>query len=142
MGNVGSKWLESVQRLSEAQLQAGQSAFDALNEHDKLLQLIRTLALGVEEVFSSMDMANMELAATLEKATRDAVQEEEQQRLLLMNEENMRSAEQFAQMLQNVMTAAEIGSEVIHRMEGDIASAQEALQELCLVADELVAKTD
>ena len=137
MGNVGSKWLESVQRLSEAQLQAGQSAFDALNEHDKLLQLIRTLAVSVEEVFSSMDMANIELAATLEKATRDAVQEEEQQRLLMMNEECMKSAEQFAKMLQNVMTAAEI-----HRMEGDIASAQEALQELCEVADELVLGRD
>lgn len=142
MGNVGSKWLESVQRLSEAQLQAGQSAFDALNEHDKLLQLIRTLAVSVDEVFSSMDMANIELAATLEKATRDAVQEEEQQRLLMMNEECMKSAEQFAKMLQNVMTAAEIGSEVIHRMEGDIASAQEALQELCEVADELVLGRD
>ncbi len=137
MKNVDNKWLESVNRLSQAQLQAGQSAFDALNEHDKLLQLIRTLAMNVEDVFTSMDMANMELAATLEKTTRDAVQEEEQQRLLRLSEENMRSAEQFAQVLQSVVTAAEIGSETIHKMEEDIACAQEALQELCEVADEM-----
>ncbi len=134
MKNLGNKWLESVERLSQAQLQAGQSAFDALNEHDKLLQLIRMLAINVEGVFSSMDMANMELAATLEKATRDAVREEDGQRLLQMNEENLRTAEQFAQMLQSVMTAAEIGSERIHRMEEDIAFAQEALENLCEVA--------
>ncbi len=137
MKNLGNKWLESVERLSQAQLQAGQSAFDALNEHDKLLQLIRMLAVNVEGVFSSMDMANMELAATLEKATRDAVREEDGQRLLQMNEENLRTAEQFAQMLQSVMTAAEIGSERIHRMEEDIAFAQEALENLCEVAGEL-----
>lgn len=137
MKNLGNKWLKSVERLSQAQLQAGQSAFDALNEHDKLLQLIRMLAINLEDVFSSMDMANMELAAALEKATRDAVGEEEGQRLLQMNEENLKNAEQFAQMLQNVMTAAEIGSEMIHRMEEDIACAQEALEELCEVAGEL-----
>lgn len=135
--NDGNKWLESVERLSQAQLKASQSAFNALNAHDKLLQLIGTLAVDMEGVFSSMDMANMELAATLGKATQDAVQEEQQQRLLQMNEENLRSAEQFAQMLQNVMTAAESGSEMIHRMEGDIAFAQEALQELCEAADEM-----
>lgn len=137
MKNVDNKWLESVNRLSQAQLQAGQSAFNALNEHDKLLQLIRTLAMNVEDVFSSMDMANMELAATLEKTTQDAVQGEEQQRLLRLSEESMRSAEQFAQVLQSVVTAAEVGSETIHRMEEDIASAQDALQELCEVADEM-----
>lgn len=142
MKNVDNKWQESVERLSQAQIQAGQSAFNALNEHDKLLQLIRTLAVDMEGVFSSMDMANMEIAAALEKASKDAVEEEEQQRLIQMNDENLRAAEQFAQTLQNVMTEAEIGSETIHRMEEDIAFAQDALQKLCEAADGLDEKSE
>ena len=45
MKNVGNGWRKSVERLSQAQLQAGQSAFNALNEHDKLLAEIRALAV-------------------------------------------------------------------------------------------------
>ncbi|MDE7325367.1 MAG: hypothetical protein K2N63_03665 [Lachnospiraceae bacterium] len=127
--NVGNGWRESVERLSQAQLQAGQSAFNALNEHDKLLAQIRALAMSVEEVFSAMDMTNMEIADALGRVTPDAV-EEGNERLLRANEQNMKSAEQFAQQLQIVMTAAEVGSDMIHRMEEDIALAQEALEEL------------
>jgi len=49
---------------------------------------------------------------------------------LQASEQNRRSAEQFAQQLQSVMTAAEVGSDMIHRMEEDIALAQEALEAL------------
>lgn len=126
-----------MERLSQAQLQAGQSAFEALNEHDKLMQLIRTLAMRVEEVFSCMDMANMEIAAALSKAAQDTEEKETHERLMLMNEQNAKAAEQFAQMLQDVMTEAELGSETIHRMEEDIAFAQEAFYELCATADDL-----
>ena len=125
MKDVDNKWLEGVERLSQAQLKAGQSAFNALNEHDKLLTAIRTLAANVQEVFSSMDVTNMEIAAALERAG-----DEENERLLQVSEQNMKSAEQFAQQLQSVMTAAEAGSGVIHQMEEDIALAQEALEEL------------
>lgn len=137
MKSVGDKWQESIERVMQAQLQAGQSAFEALNEHDKLMQMLRTLAVSVEEVFSCMDMANMEIAAALGRAAQDTKEKEAHEHLLLMNEQNARAAEQFAQMLQDVMTEAELGSETIHRMEEDIASVQEAFCELCEAADEL-----
>lgn len=129
MKNVENEWRKGVERLSQAQLQAGQSAFNALNEHDKLLTEIRSLAMSVQEVFSSMDITNMEIADALGKVDHE-VGEEENERLLQASEQNMRSAEQFAQQLQSVMTAAEVGSDMIHRMEEDIALAQEVLEEL------------
>lgn len=129
MKNVENEWRKGVERLSQAQLQAGQSAFNALNEHDKLLTEIRSLAISVQEVFSSMDVTNMEIADALGKADHEEG-EEENERLLQASEQNMRSAEQFAQQLQSVMTAAEVGSDMIHRMEEDIALAQEALEAL------------
>ncbi len=129
MKNVENEWRKGVERLSQAQLQAGQSAFNALNEHDKLLTEIRSLAMSVQEVFSSMDITNMEIADALGKVDHEAG-EEENERLLQASEQNMRSAEQFAQQLQSVMTAAEVGSDMIHRMEEDIALAQEVLEEL------------
>lgn len=129
MKNVENEWRKGVERLSQAQLQAGQSAFNALNEHDKLLTEIRSLAISVQEVFSSMDVTNMEIADALGKVDHEEG-EEENERLLQASEQNMRSAEQFAQQLQSVMTAAEVGSDMIHRMEEDIALAQEALEAL------------
>ena len=129
MKNVGNGWRKSVERLSQAQLQAGQSAVNALKEHDKLLAEIRALAVSVDEVFATMDMTNMEIADALGKSGQDAL-EDGNERLMRANEQNMKSAEQFAQQLQNVMTAAEVGSDMIHRMEEDIALAQEALEEL------------
>ena len=129
MKNVGNGWRKSVERLSQAQIQAGQSAFNALNEHDKLLAEIRALAVSVDEVFATMDMTNMEIADALGKSGQDAL-EDGNERLMRANEQTMKSAEQFAQQLQNVMTAAEVGSDMIHRMEEDIALAQEALEEL------------
>jgi|GEM_PF-5250646 len=129
MKNVENEWRKGVERLSQAQLQVGQSAFNALNEHDKLLTEIRSLAISVQEVFSSMDVTNMEIADVLGKADHEEG-EEENERLLQASEQNRRSAEQFAQQLQSVMTAAEVGSEMIHRMEEDIALAQEALEAL------------
>lgn len=129
MKNVENEWRKGVERLSQAQLQVGQSAFNALNEHDKLLTEIRSLAISVQEVFSSMDVTNMEIADVLGKADHEEG-EEENERLLQASEQNRRSAEQFAQQLQSVMTAAEVGSDMIHRMEEDIALAQEALEAL------------
>ena len=71
----------------------------------------------------------MEIADALGKADHEAG-EEENERLLQASEQNMKSAEQFAQQLQSVMTTAEVGSDMIHRMEEDIALAQEVLEEL------------
>lgn len=85
--------------------------------------------MSVDEVFATMDMTNMEIADALGKSGQDAL-EDGNERLMRANEQNMKSAEQFAQQLQNVMTAAEVGSDMIHRMEEDIALAQEALEEL------------
>lgn len=136
MKSVGNGWQESAERLSQAQLQAGQSAFEALNEHDRLMRMLRTLAADVEEVFSCMDMANMEIAAALGGTACDGQEKETRERLLQLNEQNARAAEQFARMLQDVITEAELGSEAIHRMEEDIASAQEAFCELCTAADD------
>ncbi len=84
MKNVGNGWRKSVERLSQAQLQAGQSAFNALNEHDKLLAEIRALAVSVDEVFATMDMTNMEIADALGKSGQDAL-EDGNERLMRAN---------------------------------------------------------
>lgn len=124
-----------LMQLLQAQELIEQSAFDAINEHDKLLTLLRESMERIQEMLGGLDMMNFEMAAALEamKETEDDLFRAEG--LRSMNEQNAGTAEELARILQDVLTEAEQGSMVIHRMEEEIALARDAVTAVCDAAE-------
>ena len=130
-GEEGGRLEEGLRRLQQSQLAAGQSAFDAINGHDRLMQTIRNMMAELEEIFGGMDMVNMEITAAIEDA---GLEREQKDNFCRMNDKNAELAEQLLRSLQGLLAEAEAGSETIHRMEDDIAQIQEDVERVCSAA--------
>lgn len=122
-----SRWNELLQLLWENHLQLSQSAFDAINGHDKVLNLLRESLADIEELFGSLDIINMEFTGAL--ADTD-LPEERKQELFRMNDDIAVIADRLLRSLQAVLQEAEIGSVAIHKMEEDISNAQDAIEDV------------
>ena len=115
---------EGLRQLQKAQLAVGQSAFHAINEHDKLMQLLQELLAEADEMFGSMDIINMEIAAMLGES---GLADEQRESFSQMNDQNAVMTGKLLDRLQDVLVEAEVGSQTIHKMEEDIAVAQDAV---------------
>ena len=115
---------EGLRQLQKAQLAVGQSAFHAINEHDKLMQLLQELLAEADEMFGSMDIINMEIAAMLGES---GLADEQRESFYQMNDQNAVMTGKLLDRLQDVLVEAEVGSQTIHKMEEDIAVAQDAV---------------
>ena len=80
-GEESGRLEKGLRKLQQSQLAAEQSAFDAINGHDRLMQDIRNMMAELDEIFGSMDMVNMEITAAIE----DAGLEKEQKDLSLIH---------------------------------------------------------
>ena len=120
-----------TQELQSAELMLGQHAFDAINEHDKLLKSIYDVIHAIHEAEGTRDMINLEMTASIEKSQ---IEEEQKEALLQLTEQDAMLNKKMLEALMNILTEAEIGSEVIHRMEESVAAAQDAVEAICSFA--------
>ncbi len=120
-----------TQELQSAELMLGQHAFDAINEHDKLLKSIYDVIHAIQEAEGTRDMINLEMTASIEKSQ---IEEEQKEALLQLTEQDAMLNKKMLEALMNILTEAEIGSEVIHRMEESVAAAQDAVEAICSFA--------
>lgn len=114
---------ELTQELQRTELMLGQNAFNAINEHDKLLKLIYDVVHAIEEAEGMRDMINLEMTAAIEKSQMEG---EKKEALLQLIEQDATLNKKMLDALMSILTEAEIGSEVIHRMEAAVAAAQDA----------------
>lgn len=117
---------DKLDQLLKAHELIEQSAFDTINENDKLLTLLRETMGRVQEMLDGLDMMNSEIAAQLE-TLQAADNLTPVRRLYEISENSSKATEELARLLQAVMSEAEQGSKVIHRMEEEIALAQDAV---------------
>ena len=122
--NQNDQRLVLAQQLEQQGLDLGQTAFDALNEHDKLLKVIRDAISGMQETFSTIGMTNMEMTCVIEDM---GVSADEKNMLHGLNDRNSVQMEYLLQNLSEILTAAEYGSETIHKMEECVANEQETV---------------
>ena len=115
---------EGLRRLQKAQLAVGQSAFHAINEHDKLMRLLQELLAEADEMFGSMDIINMEITSMLAES---GITDEQRENFSQMNDQNAIMTGRLLDRLQGILVEAEVGSQTIHKMEEDIAMAQDAV---------------
>ena len=115
---------EGLRRLQIAQLAVGQSAFHAINEHDKLMRLLQELLAEADEMFGSMDIINMEITSMLAES---GITDEQRENFSQMNDQNAIMTGRLLDRLQGILVEAEVGSQTIHKMEEDIAMAQDAV---------------
>ena len=120
-----------TQELQSAELMLGQHAFDAINEHDKLLKSIYDVIHAIQEAEGTRDMINLEMTASIEKSQ---IEKEQKEALLQLTEQDAMLNKKMLEALMNILTEAEIGSEVIHRMEESVAAAQDAVEAICSFA--------
>lgn len=125
---------ESLDELLQLQAQVEQSAFDAINEHDRYLNLLHAAMEQIQEMLGGLEMLDLEIGASL-------VEFQESQQLLpaakqlsILHEQNSQTAGELARVLEELQKEAETGNEVIHQMEEDIAQAQDALKKVCNIA--------
>ena len=118
---------EGLRRLQKAQLAVGQSAFHAINEHDKLMRLLQELLAEADEMFGSMDIINMEITSMLAES---GITDEQRENFSQMNDQNAIMTGRLLDRLQGILVEAEVGSQTIHKMEEDIAMAQDAVDVL------------
>ena len=130
-GEESGRLEKGLRKLQQSQLAAEQSAFDAINGHDRLMQDIRNMMAELDEIFGSMDMVNMEITAAIEDA---GLEKEQKDNFSRMNDKNAELAEQMLCRLHTLLKEAEVGSEAIHRMEEDIAQLQEDVEQVCAAA--------
>lgn len=117
---------DKLDQLLKAHELIEQSAFDTINENDKLLTILRETMGRVQEMLDGLDMMNSEIAAQLE-TLQAADNLTPVRRLYEISENSSKATEELARLLQAVMSEAEQGSKVIHRMEEEIALAQDAV---------------
>ena len=115
---------EGLRRLQKAQLAVGQSAFHAINEHDKLMRLLQELLAEADEMFGSMDIINMEIISMLAES---GITDEQRENFSQMNDQNAIMTGRLLDRLQGILVEAEVGSQTIHKMEEDLAMAQDAV---------------
>ncbi len=116
-----------VKGLMQAQQRMEQRAFDAINEQDKLLGYIRETIEQIGELGGRYDMFALEVNAAVAQIREIGACEEQTATLECMLECNDELLSHLMKLLNSVLERAEYSSEVIHGMEEEIASSQDAV---------------
>ncbi len=119
--------IQLIRELVQVQQRMEQRAFDAINEQDKLLGFIRETIEQIGELESRYDMFALEVDAAVSQIREIGACEEQTATLECMLECNNELLSRLMQLMNSVLEHAEYSSEVIHGMEEEIASSQDAV---------------
>lgn len=108
---------ELCKQLETSQVNVEQSAFDTINEHDKLLDLVSSSATYIMELLSTLEILGMELEAEEEHSDSS----EACKKISHMIEKQCTVVSEIGQFYDSLMEKHDELSSTIHNLENEIA---------------------
>ncbi len=125
------RMMEIINRLRMNQERVEKTSFDAINQHDKVMNLVSKLVVDMDCMMTKLETMNYTLEDTIGNLCCET-DFEVKQTLISMSElieEQCGAIIDISQLLQEIMDEQEVESEVIHEMEAHIADNREILDE-------------